>query len=286
MVIPRIIAVALAFDLLWAQEPPVPPAQTGPPPTVDPVYKYAGKPIMLQAKCGEEEISDFGMTCNEDEPCPVYLELAAAEAVGAKLFAAGNLHTNTSTLWSILLASEDNGQSWKEPFGRTRGVALDQMQFPTFATGFITGYTAGPLPKDPFFLRTSDGGKIWSRLPLFENGAVGLIEQFRFESETRGTAAVDRGRPGVGRYATLETENGGGAWAVRQSGAERPPGQPREAALLVRILADASSKSLRIERRESGAWRTAAAFALAAGACQPERNIAVPEPPPSGQVHY
>lgn len=286
MVIPRSIVLALAFNLLWAQEPPVPAAQTAPPPTVNPVYRYAGKPIVLQAKCGEEEIFDFGMTCNEDEPCPVYLELAAADSAGAKLFVAGNLHTDTSTLWSILLASEDNGQSWTEPFSRARGVALDQMQFPTFAAGYIAGYTAGPLPKDPFFLRTSDGGKSWSRLPLFEAGAVGLIEHFRFESERRGTAAVDRGRPGVGRYATLETESGGESWAVRQSAAERPPRQPRESALLVRIVADAGSKSLRIERRESGAWRTVAAFALAAGACQPGRNIAVPEPPPSGQVHY
>ena len=286
MVSLRILAFAFASSLVWAQAPPVPEAETVPPPVLKPVYRYAGKPIVLEAKCGDAEIVDSGMTCTEDEPCPVYLELTAAESAGSKLFVPGNLHTETATLWSILLMSEDNGQSWTEPFNRLRGVAFDQVQFPGFATGFVAGYTAGPLAKDPFFLRTSDGGKSWTRLPLYEEGAVGLIEQFRFESATHGTVAVDRGRPGVGRYVTLETESGGDSWAVRQSSAARPPRPPREAAPLVRILADAGSKSFRIERRENGAWRTAAAFSVSAGTCRPEPGAPAPEPPPSGQVHY
>lgn len=286
MVLLRILAFAFVSGLAQAQAPPVPEAETVPPPVLRPVYRYAGKPIVLEAKCGDAEIVDSGMTCTEDEPCPVYLELTAAESAGSKIFVPGNLHTDTATLWSILLMSEDNGQSWTEPFNRLRGVAFDQIQFPGFVTGFVAGYTAGALAKDPFFLRTSDGGKSWSRLPLYEEGAVGLIEQFRFESATHGTVAVDRGRPGVGRYVTLETESGGDSWAVRQSSAVRPPRTPREAGPLVRILADARSKSFRIERSESGAWRTAAAFSVAAGACRPEPKAAAPEPPPSGQVHY
>lgn len=285
MVFTRIVPFALAFSLTWAQAPPVPAAETVPPPILNAVYRYAGKPIALETKCGDAEISDYGMSCTEDEPCAVYLELTAVESAGSKLFVSGNLHAGTDTLWSILLTSEDNGQSWSEPFNRSRGVALEQIQFPGFATGFIAGHTAGPLPKDPFFLRTSDGGKTWSRLPLFEDGAVGLIEQFRFESATRGTVAVDRGRPGVGRYVTLETENGAESWTVRQSAATRPPRPPRDSAPLVRIFANANPKSFRIERRESGAWRTAAAFFVAAGACRPEPKATTPEPPPSGQLH-
>lgn len=292
MVLLRTLAFALAACLVQAQTPPapaaepVPPPATAPPAAPKPAYHYAGKPIAIEAKCGDAEMADYGMSCTEDEPCPVYLELAAAESAGSKLFVSGNLHAGTATLWSILLVSEDNGQSWTEPFDRVRGVALDQIQFPGFATGFVAGHLAGPLPKDPFFLRTSDGGKSWSRLPLFEDGAVGLIEQFRFESATRGTVSVDRGRPGVGRYVTLETESGGDSWVVRQSAAARPPRSPRESAPLVRILADAGSKSLRIECRENNAWRTQAAFSLAAGACRSEPGIAAPEPPPSGQLHY
>jgi hypothetical protein len=285
VVLLRILAFAFVSCLVRAQAPPIPAVETVPPPALQPVYRYAGKPIALEAKCGDAEIADYGMTCTEDEPCPVYLELTAAESAGSKLFVPGNLHTDTATLWSILLASEDNGQSWTEPFNRLRGVAFDQIQFPIFATGFVAGYTAGPLAKDPFFLRTSDGGKSWSRLPLYEEGAIGLIEQFRFESATRGMVAVDRGRPGVGRYVTLETESGGDSWSVKQASAVRPPRAPREAMPVVRILADAGSKSFRIERRENGAWRTAAAFSVAAGACRPEPKTATPEPPPSGQVH-
>jgi hypothetical protein len=285
VVLLRILALALASSLIRAQAPPVPAAEAVPPPVPKPAYRYVGKPIAIEATCGEAEMSEYGLSCTEDEPCPVYLELAAAESAGSKLFASGNLHAGTATLWSILLSSENNGQSWTEPFGRVRGAALDQLQFPGFATGFVAGHTASALAKDPFILRTSDGGENWSRLPLFEEGAVGLIEQFHFESATRGTVGVDRGRPGVGRYVTLETENGGESWAVRQSAAVRPPRPPREASPLARILADAGSKSFRIERRESGAWKTAAAFSVAAGVCRPEPRIAAPEPSPPGQLH-
>jgi photosystem II stability/assembly factor-like uncharacterized protein len=285
VVLLRILALALASSLIRAQAPPVPTAETVPPTVPKPVYRYVGKPIAIEATCGEAEISEYGLSCTEGEPCPVYLELAAAESADSKLFVSGNLHAGTATLWSILLSSEDNGQSWTEPFGRVRGVALDQIQFPGVATGFVAGHTAGPLAKDPFFLRTTDGGKNWSRLPLFEDGAVGLIEQFHFESATRGTVGVDRGRPGVGRYTMLETESGGESWAVRQSAAVRVPGAPRESTPLVRILADAGSKSFRIEQRENAVWRTAAAFSVAAGVCRSEPGIAAPEPPP-GQLHY
>jgi hypothetical protein len=286
VVLLRILAFALASGPAWAQTPPTPASEALPAPAAKLTYHYAGKPITLEATCGEAEMTDFGMSCTEDEPCPVYLELAAADSAGSKLFVSGNLHAGTATLWSILLASEDNGQTWTEPFDRLRGVALDQIQFPGFATGFVAGHTAGPLPKDPFFLRTSDGGMSWSRLPLFEEGAVGLIEHFHFESMTKGVVGVDRGRPGVGRYMTLETDSGGVAWRVRLSDAARPPRLPQESAPVVRILADAGSKSLRIERHENGAWQTAAAFFLAAGGCRIEPRSAAPEPPPSGQLHY
>lgn len=286
MVLLRVLAFALASSLVGAQTPPAPATEPSPPPAPKPAYRYVGNPIGLESKCGDAEMAEYGMSCTEDEPCPVYLELAAAESAGSKLFVSGNLHAGTATLWSILLASEDNGQSWTEPFDRLRGVSLEQIQFPGFATGFVAGHTAGPLPKDPFILRTADGGKTWSRLPLFEDGAVGLIEHFHFESATRGVVGVDRGRPGVGKYMTLETENGGDSWVVKQSSAARPPRSPRDSPSVVRILADAASKSLRIERRDNGVWRTAAAFALPAGACHSEPRTSSPEPAASAQLHY
>ena len=46
-----------------------------------------------------------GMSCSDEEPCPVYLELAAVESVGNRIFLAGNIHSNAVTLYSLLLAS-------------------------------------------------------------------------------------------------------------------------------------------------------------------------------------
>lgn len=295
----RMLAFALAFGLAFAQAPPAsapePIAPAPSPPT--PSYRYEGKPIVLQAKCGDAELSDYAMSCSEEEPCPVYLELAAADASGSKLFVSGNFHADAVTLWSVLLMSADGGQAWTEPFERMRGTALDFAQFPDFATGFVSGHSAGALPKDPFLLRTSDGGTSWTRLPILEEGVVGVIERVHFESATRGLVQVNRGRPGAGRYVILETQNGGDSWAIKESSAARPPRPSREPLPLIRIVADAASKSFRIERREGASWRTAAAFSVAAGACGPALRVEPAEPPappplpppsetaPPGQLH-
>jgi hypothetical protein len=271
--------------MAWGQV--LPPAAPTPAPTIAPapVYNYTGQPIVLEAQCADAELNDFGLTCSEDEPCPVYLELAAIEPAGSKVFVAGNFHSETATLWSLLMVSEDEGRSWREANPRLRGVALDQVQFPDAATGFVAGRTAGALARDPFLLRTTDGGMRWKRLPLFEEGAVGLIESLHFESATQGTAAVDRGRPGPGRYATLESSTAGDTWTVREASATRPRPVAAAAAAEWRISVDMASKSFRIERREGNAWHKAAAFAVAAGACRPEPRPATVEPPP-GQLHY
>ncbi len=288
---------ALAACLVQAQAPPATPAQTASPEPPRPSYRYEGKAIALQTQCGDEEIADYGMSCSEEEPCPVYLELASVDSAGSKLFISGNLHAGTVTLWSVLLMSDDGGYSWTEPFDRVRGSALDQVQFPDFATGFVSGHTAGALAKDPFLLRTSDGGKSWLRLPILEDGAVGLVERFHFESATHGVVHVDRGRPGAGRYATLETQNGGDTWTVRESSAVRPL-PSNEPAPPIRIRAEAASKSFRIERRQGALWHTAAAFSVAAGTCRPGIRVIPAEPPaepnppipnaapsPPGQLH-
>ena len=251
-----------------------------------PVYSYSGQPIVLGATCADAELSDFGLTCTQEEPCPLYLELASIEAAGAKVFIAGDFHTDTETLWSVLLVSADQGRTWSEAQARMRRVALDQVQFPDAATGYVAGRTAGSLARDPFLLRTTDGGQSWQRLPLFEDGAVGLIESLHFESATQGRVEVDRGRPGAGRYQILESATGGDAWTVRETGATRPRIAAVPQAAGWRISVDAASRALRIERREGEAWRKAAEFAVAAGACRPAPAPAVAEPAPPGQVNY
>jgi hypothetical protein len=281
---------------LLAQQPPAAPA--GPAaegPEARQTYRFDGHPIALQGQCGEAEINEFGMSCSEDEPCPLYLELAGADSAGAHLYAAGNLHAGTVTLWSVLLASDDGGKTWTEPAERRRGAALDQVQFPTNVAGFVSGYTAGALPRDPFFLRTTDGGKTWTRHTILEDGSVGLIERFHFDSSTHGSALLDRGRPGAGRYATYETQDGGDTWTMRESSADKPARPARELPALSRIVADAVNRALRVELREGDAWRSAASFALGAGACHQTPHappLEVPQDPaqdnetaPLGRIH-
>ncbi|MGO9240795.1 MAG: WD40/YVTN/BNR-like repeat-containing protein [Bryobacteraceae bacterium] len=283
------LACTLTAGMARGQTPPAPPPEVVPAPAAapaPPVYNYSGQPIVLQAACADAELNDFGLICSAEEPCPLYLELASIEAAGAKVFIAGDFHTETETLWSVLLVSADQGRTWSEAQARMRRVALDQMQFPDAATGYVAGRSAGSLARDPFLLRTTDGGQSWKRLPLFEDGAVGLIESLHFESATQGAVEVDRGRPGAGRYEILESMTGGDAWTVRETGATRPRITAVAPAADWRISVAAASKALRIERRQGEAWRKAAEFAVAAGACRPAPAPVAAEPAAPGQVNY
>ena len=87
----------------------------------------SGKPMRISAECKQDDLQSLGLSCSEDEPCPAYLELNAVEAVGSRIFLAGNIHTATVTLSSILLASADDGKTWMEPYERVRFAALEQI---------------------------------------------------------------------------------------------------------------------------------------------------------------
>src|SRR6476660_3523013 len=76
---------------------------------------YTGTPMKLPFQCTNEYMDWAGMSCSVEEPCPVYLELAAVESVGNRIFLAGNLHSSSVTLYSVLLASDDGGKTWVEP---------------------------------------------------------------------------------------------------------------------------------------------------------------------------
>src|SRR5882672_4161133 len=73
------------------------------------VLENTGKPLQVPFHCSDEDMQWAGMSCSEEEPCPVYFELTAAEPVGDKIFASGNIHSNTVTLYSVLMGSEDSG---------------------------------------------------------------------------------------------------------------------------------------------------------------------------------
>ena len=56
-----------------------------PPPV--PVLENTGKPILLPFRCTGEDIQAAGLTCSEEDPCPVYLELSAVQATGTRIVA-------------------------------------------------------------------------------------------------------------------------------------------------------------------------------------------------------
>jgi photosystem II stability/assembly factor-like uncharacterized protein len=207
--------------------------------------------------------------------------LASVEAAGDRIITAGNLHSSSVTLYSVLLSSADGGRTWREPHRRLRGTGLDRIQFFDSSTGWISGESLFPLPQDPFFLLTTDGGDTWRRQPVFSEAAFGAILQFQFRSKTAGSLVVDRGTGAEGdRYASYETADGGETWAIRQESARAPRLDTPTSPAGWRVRADGRTRSFQIERRSGERWTPVAAFAVSAGACKsPEGD------PPAGDSH-
>jgi hypothetical protein len=259
-------AVLLAQDLPPGGAPPIPTAP------VQPVFEYEGKPITLPFHCSLEDIRWAGMACSADEPCPIYLELASVEAVGEHVFAAGNIHSDVVTLYSVLLSSGDGGHSWRIGSDSVRGAGLDRIQFLDAVTGWAGGQTLFPLPQDPFFLLTSDGGKSWRVKPIFNDNHFGSIQQFGFDSKTAGAVIVDNGPGGdTERYSRLETSDGAETWSIKEQ--SKKPLQLKRApapASTWRVRADAATRSYRIEHRSGNQWTAVAAFSVKLPPCTPE----------------
>jgi hypothetical protein len=262
-------------------EPPKEPPKPVEKPAEKPLLQYSGKPMVVAYRCTEEDMTWAGLACSEEDPCRFYVELGSIEAVGSKIFLAGNIHSASTTLYSILLSSEDGGKSWREPVDRLRGAGLDRIQFVDFENGWVSGQVLQPLPQDPFLFITSDGGRNWRRKPISNESRMGSILEFRFSSAANGSLIVDRGDSGdAGRYELYETPNGGDTWMLREM-TERVPKIPHSPAgdSDWRIRADAATKSFRIEHHAGDRWNSLAAFAVPIGVCAaPER--AQPTPPP------
>jgi hypothetical protein len=280
------VAAAGLAGALSGQDPTTAPGTTAPAPTAQapdaaiPVLRNDGAPIKVPFQCTDEDIQWAGLSCSDEEPCPVYLELSAVEPLGNKIFLAGNIHTSSATLYSVLLASDDAGRTWREAHERLRGAGLEHIQFVDFENGWIAGQMLQPLPQDPFLLITSDGGKTWRHKPMFVESRTGTIAQFWFSSRSAGSLVVDRGGGGdMGRYELYETPNGGETWLFRESN-ERAIRLKRAAGANPgwRIRADARTKAFLIERQMGEKWAGLGAFAVALPACKPAAAPAAPPP--------
>lgn len=254
-------------------------AQVGPETARPVVLVSSGEPLRIPVPCTEEDIRALSLTCPPEHPCPVYLELSELARLGRKIFLTGNLHTDTVTLASILLASDDEGKTWYEPHERIRSAGLDQIRFADFEVGWVAGYFVHALPRDPFLLITSDGGRTWRRRPLWSESRIGLIEHFHFEDRNQGWLWVDRfGEGEAGRYEFYESKTGGESWMLRhisrQPAARKGVKEPDPD---WRLRADGQTQSYRLERR-AGTWQTVASFLIHVGECR-EAETAPVEPP-------
>jgi hypothetical protein len=254
---------------MLAQEPPagVPPVAPAPPP----VLENNGRPMVVPFRCTDEDIRTAGLSCTDEEPCPVYLELAGIASSGIRIFAAGNIHTASATLFSVLLGSDDNGHTWREVHERLRSTAFDALQFADADNGWAGGIVISPLPQDPFLLRTTDGGKTWRSAPVFNETRYGSIQQFHFDDKSEGALIIDRGPGGGDRYERFETHDGGDSWTVKETSTKpltlkRPANAPQPE---WRVRADANSRSFQLEHRQGARWTSVAPFAVNLGACRP-----------------
>ena len=227
-----------------------------------------GKPMTVPFECTLDDSQGAGLSCSEEEPCPVFLELSGVDAVGNRIFIGGNIHTADATLYSILLTTSDTGQTWSEANPRLRFAGLDQIQFIDFETGWVSGANLYNAPRDPFFLITTDGGKTWRERHVFEDGRAGVIEKFRFESRANGTMLV------VARYENrhelYETATGGESWnLVRES--RDPIAFPKAAAEGNpgwRLRANGGSRAYDLERSLGDRWVKVASFLVNIGHCK------------------
>jgi hypothetical protein len=252
--------------------------------TEEPVLEYRGTPIVVPVECSNEEIAEFGLVCPPERPCPVYLELTSVEFVGRKLFVSGNLHTESMTLFTVLLASDNGGLSWTEPAEPVVHAGLDEVAFYDNDHGWALGHVIDASgPRDPFFLLTTDGGRFWRKRPVFGESRRAEIVDFEFDSARSGIVLVDRLRTpeSGGRYERYETMTGAEAWMIREVSSQplrlrqRFQAAPDE----WRVDTDADSGAWQVQRRQGDGWLTVAEFAVAAGACAAREEVLAEAPP-------
>ncbi len=222
----------------------------------------AQSPFQIDYTCPAEDVDSFGLSCSAEEPCAVFLELSSIESAGARMFVSGNLHTNRTTLYGVLLASEDGGKTWTEPVKRLRAASLEQIQFLDLASGWISGQAIEPLPRDPFFLITDDGGKTWRQRAIFEESRFGSIAQFWFDSKTTGRLILDHS----GRHDIYETNTGGENWEMKQSSSRPVALKARGQDASLRLRPD--GKLYHVERRGEPAWEPVASFVIHVADCK------------------
>jgi hypothetical protein len=237
-----------------------------------PVLENHGKPMAPPYACSADDIQWAGLSCTDDEPCAIFLELSAVESAGNRILVAGNLHSEAVTLYSVLLASDDGGKTWTEPYERMRGAALDRIEFLDANTGWISGAQLFPIPQNPFLLVTTDGGKTWAQRAVYNDAAddrFGVVQQFAFSDKDTGSLILDRAQSGAAqRYALFESRTGGDSWNIVEESTKPLKLKIAPPVSQWRVRVDAGTKSYHVEHRQGERWVSVAAFAVKGESCK------------------
>lgn len=227
--------------------------------------------VHVDYTCPAQDIETFGLTCSEDQPCPIFFEVSAVDSFGSRLFVAGDIHTATTTLYAVLLSTEDGGANWSESIPRLPSAAFEQFQVigdHGQGHGWLSGQSLEPLPRDPFLMITTDGGKSWHQRPLFEEPRFGSIAQFWFDSSTSGELIFD---DSVGKAVNQElyaTMTGGESWEVKQKSTKPLHLKAARANASWSVSAPPGSANFLIERASGGKKEAVARFLIHIGDCK------------------
>jgi photosystem II stability/assembly factor-like uncharacterized protein len=223
--------------------------------------------VHVDYTCPPEDMDSFGLTCSDDQPCAVFFEVSAVDSFGSHVFVAGDIHTATTTLYGVLLSTDDGGTSWNEAVPRIRSAAFEQFQV-IDNHGWLSGQRVEPLPKDPFFLITTDGGKSWRQKSLFEDARFGSIAQFWFNSSSAGELIFD---DSVGKTTNQElygTMTGGENWEIKQKSTKPLHLTAASPDASWKVSAASGATTYLIEHIVNGQKQTVAHFLIHIGDCK------------------
>jgi photosystem II stability/assembly factor-like uncharacterized protein len=223
--------------------------------------------VHVDYTCPAEDIESFGLTCSEDQPCPIFFEVSAVESFGPHIFVAGDIHTGTTTLYGVLLSTDDGGASWNESISRLRSTTFEQFQI-IADHGWLSGQRLEPLPKDPFFMITTDSGKSWRQRSLFEETRFGSITQFWFETPTAGELIFDDSVGKAIHHELHGTMTGGETWEVKQTSTKALTLKPHAKDTAWTVSAPPGSKTYLIEHNVNGKKEAISRFLIHIGDCK------------------
>ncbi|MCU0707843.1 MAG: hypothetical protein MUF23_06085 [Pirellula sp.] len=127
-------------------------------------------------------------------------------------FIASATHADVSQSNGLILATDDGGTTWSEVYRSDRPFELTwKFSFPTNLVGYCTlqSYNPDPTASQRFVVKTTDGGKTWTEVPLVDDPRV---REF-------GIAFLDENHGWVGAAPHgFETTDGGVSWTKANFG--------------------------------------------------------------------